>query len=654
MNTSPVASMGPNAHRDALLEQRCHFQQDIKRFHNRESLDPDANKQFQKTIIAYNNVMISIHQLDQSLCIDPIDKLPRELLGNILKDYVFDDSSRWYPHPVCKALLLTLVSKRWRNFVLSEPILWTLVLVFCDDKDVVSLFWLSMNLSGQLPVHVHIECCFDKWKEVGPCLFEHRERIAKVTWGYDISRHSHVGNRSRKDILGILAHMPPMPNLLEIRTSEWYDGEKIIDVFRSFPSLSRVHHVRFSRENLSERTGLRQIETTCTLYEVLKARDNLPNLETLIFRHDLVKGTEWSIEAETYLDTYQFLLKWKSLQYPRPDFPFSLLHRLPFLTTLQLMLNITNFVKTVAILHHLQYLKGLEIELWLFCNDYITEIASLSQSPSTSHNMSVDSLKLEIFMNGVQTSDIYDNYLIIYDILTNTLPNVKHMEIRSSTPHFMLFSLEKLRFSFLEDIYLVCWVGDIPPIQVRVPDQVRSLRVRSPGDIFPCLSNTSSIRSLTWTKRYSDAVSKLDLALWPSLEVLEAPCIWIHWNLERFHHIRSIILNECEKSLPKVVEVNANMLIKLLATELGSCPLLERIHFTQFPEWDLLFILLQRRNILNGPHMTPISYLSFPFEPPSFILNPLRQLLKGIYPDMPPLRELSLAGNVEIMLDREM
>jgi hypothetical protein len=652
METSPEVSLKSSADRSVLLQQRYHFQQDLKRFNNRGFHDTNRDMQLQRTIVAYNNVMASIHQLDQSLRVDPIDKLPRELLGNILKDYVFDGSSSWYPYAVCKALLLTLVSKRWRDFVLSEPILWTEVILLADLEDFEVYFWLSINLSGHLPLRIYVECCFDKWKETGPCLFEHRERIEKLNWGYYMTSHRCTDNK--KGILNILSLMPPMPNLLEIRPASRYYGEEIVDVFKSFPSLSCVHHVRFSQEHLSERTGLRQIETNCTLYEVVKAHGNLPKLETVIFEHGLKNDADWSVEADTYLDTHQFLLKWKSLQYPRPDFPFSLLHRLPFLTTLQLILKMTNFAKTVAILHRLRYLKRLEIEFWLFCDDHMIEITSLSQSPNTSHNISVDALKLEIFVNEFQTSEIHDKYLIIYDILTNTLPNVKYMEIRSSTPNFVLLSLEKLRFPFLEDIYLVCWVEDIPSIQVRVPDQVRSLRVRSPGDIFPCLSNTSSIRSLTWTKRYLNTVSKLDVALWPSLEVLEAPCIWVHWKLENLQHIRNIIFNKTEKAIPIAVEENANRLIKLLATELNSCPHLERIHFTQFPEWDLLIILLRRRNILNSPHVTPLSHISFPSEAPTFLVKPLRQLLKGMYPDLPPLHDLSLFGNVEIILDREM
>jgi hypothetical protein len=652
MNTSPVPSI--NAQRGALLEQRYQLQQDIKRFNNRESLDPDANKQFQKTIIAYNNVIASIHQLDQSLGVDPIDKLPHEILGNILKDYVFDGRPRSYPYPVCKALLLTLVSKRWRNFVLSEPMLWTTVMVLSNHEDFESFFWLSMELSGHLPLHVYVECCFDNWKVAGPCLFEHRERIEKLAWGHRMSSHSEtVHKKQALDVL--LVDMPPMPNLKELRTWPYIEERQdLVRVLRSFPSLTHVHDVTFYQENLSEKTKLKEIHTMCPLYDVLKSHGNFPNLETVVFRYGAPYGGSHSIAAETYLESHQFLLKWRSLECFDFDIPVSLLQRLPLLTTLQLVVEVMAFTSVMTILNSFRSMKRFDIEIIIPYDDTTTEIACLSQVLVTCQNRSIDTLRVEIRTRRSQPPEIDDKYLVIYDILTSILPNVKHLETRSGESRFSLLSLERLRFPLLEDIYISCWDTDIPSIQVRVPSQIRSLKVKCPGDILPCLSNTSSIRSLTWKKNYSDAVSKLDVTLWPSLEVLEARSNWIDWGLGSLQHLRSITFNECTKTLPKSVEENANRLIKLLATNPESYPSLERIHFTQFPEWDLLFILLRRRNVLNGPHVTPISYLSFPSKAPSFVVKHLRQLLKGMYPNLSPLRNFSLVANVEIILDRDM
>jgi hypothetical protein len=523
MDTSPEVSLGSNTNRSILLEQRCYFQQELKRCCDRGFYDKDANSQLQRTIFAYNNVMASIHQLDQSLGLDPIDKLPREILGNILKDYVFDDSPRSYPYPVCKALLLTLVSKRWCNFVLSEPMLWTTVMVFSDQEDFDSYFWLSMELSGHLHLHIYVECCFDNWKVVGPCLFEHRERIEKLNWGHRMGSHSKKHDHPRQALDVLLVGLPPMPNLRELET--WpniEEGQDLTMVLNRFPSLTHVHDVTFYQENLSEKTQLKEIHTMCPLYDVLKSHGNFPNLETVVFRYGAPYGGSHSIAAETYLETHQFLLKWKSLECFDFDIPISLLQRLPLLTNLQLVVEVVPFTSVMTILNSFRFMKRLDIEIILPYNDTTAEIACLSQVLVTCQNRSIDTLRVEIRSCRSQPPEIDDKYLVIYDILTSILPNVKHLETRSGEPRFPLLSLERLRFPLLEYIYMSCWNTDIPSIQVRVPSQIRSLKVKCPGDILPCLSDMSSVRSLTWKKNYSDAVTKLDVTLWPSLEVLEA------------------------------------------------------------------------------------------------------------------------------------
>ncbi|PVF94335.1 hypothetical protein CPB86DRAFT_713410 [Serendipita vermifera] len=97
-----------------------------------------------------------------------------------------------------------------------------------------------------------------------------------------------------------------------------------------------------------------------------------------------------------------------------------------------------------------------------------------------------------------------------------------------------------------------------------------------------------------------------------------------------------------------------SLLIYLLAIEPESCPCSDEIHFGNLPEWDLLLVFLKRRNVLNtNSHVSPISRVTFPIAPPPVVLRPLCQLLKGKWPDMPPLRDVSLAGNAEIIPDRE-
>jgi hypothetical protein len=251
------------------------------------------------------------------------------------------------------------------------------------------------------------------------------------------------------------------------------------------------------------------------------------------------------------------------------------------------------FMKVIDALRLLRFLKKLDIEVLLSYDEPAEDIACLSQVVETYQNPSVDTLMVEISRSSQEYSpEVYDKYFIIYDILTSILPRVQHLEIRSWDPRFTLLSLERVQFPLLEYVYVSCWNPHIPSIQVRVSSQIYNLKIKFVGDVMPCLSNTSSIRHFTWREIYSDAVSKLDVTLWPSLEVLEARAISINWNLGSLQNLRNVGFNECEKASPKRLEENGDVLVKLLATEPDSCPYLERIYFSQFPEWDLLFILL--------------------------------------------------------------
>jgi hypothetical protein len=651
------ASIELDAERSALLERRHHLQQDLKRIKIRTSYDQDENKRLQETIVAYNSVMDSIHGLDRSLRVDPMDKLPPELLGNILKECTSLDGDFYrYPFPVCKALILTLVSKRWRSFILSEPMFWDTIVLLRDFEDTETYFRLSISLSGRLPLHIHVGCCFSDWQLVVPCLSDHRERIKTLSLGHLWTAHRCT--REEQHILDILRQMPPMPGLrqLDVSMKISHTVNNLNIILRNFPLLTHLYGVCFCPENLSEKTELQEIHAVCHLYNILKANKNFQRLKVMKFVNPAGRwNVDYSREAEAYLENHQFLLPWTSLEFPRAALLIPLLHRLPMLTVLSVSVGIVTFTKAISIINRFQFLKKFDVELTLFYQDPTTEIACLSQLSGTSPNTSVDALKLEIIHRKEHPPEVHEKYLIICQILISIMPKVKNVELRSWSPYFLLRCLEDLQFPLLEGVHLICWDEIIPFTKVQLPGGVRRLRVRCPGDIIPCLSNTSSIRHLSWEKNGTPAVvNQLDVTYWSSLETLEAPCVQIRWNLGSLQNIRTIVFYKDTKYNHDIIEENANVLLKLLASEPEECPFLEKIHFTQCPEWDLLFILLQRRNILHAPHATPISNLVFHSKPPLLVQNLIRQLLKGRYPDMPPLRDLSLAGNAEIMLDREM
>lgn len=77
---------------------------------------------------------------------------------------------------------------------------------------------------------------------------------------------------------------------------------------------------------------------------------------------------------------------------------------------------------------------------------------------------------------------------------------------------------------------------------------------------------------------------------------------------------------------------------------LDAFPALERIESSRYPEWDILFLMLERRNFLPNKSATRISTLVFPVIPSLVIVQSLAELLRGRFSNRPSNYELSLDG----------
>jgi hypothetical protein len=83
-------------------------------------------------------------------------------------------------------------------------------------------------------------------------------------------------------------------------------------------------------------------------------------------------------------------------------------------------------------------------------------------------------------------------------------------------------------------------------------------------------------------------------------------------------------------------------------------PCLSEIKFRQSaPEWDMLFIMLERRNFLTNRRVSRISRVSLPFIPDG-LRAPLASLLRGLYTTRPPNKDLSFEGIIDLIFDKQM
>ncbi|PVF99139.1 hypothetical protein CPB86DRAFT_670478, partial [Serendipita vermifera] len=91
--------------------------------------------------------------------------------------------------------------------------------------------------------------------------------------------------------------------------------------------------------------------------------------------------------------------------------------------------------------------------------------------------------------------------------------------------------------------------------------------------------------------------------------------------------------------------------IRDVACRPDSYPSLEVIELDECPELDILMIMLERRNLLQGPGINKIKEISFRSPCSLGILKIISTLLGGKWVERPSNKDLSLAGNAEALLD---
>ncbi|KIM33844.1 hypothetical protein M408DRAFT_325427 [Serendipita vermifera MAFF 305830] len=82
-----------------------------------------------------------------------------------------------------------------------------------------------------------------------------------------------------------------------------------------------------------------------------------------------------------------------------------------------------------------------------------------------------------------------------------------------------------------------------------------------------------------------------------------------------------------------------------------ACPALHTLTFGLCPEWDILFITVERRNIFSHQDISKFRSITLPVSIPAALGDHVRNLLRGRRVKRPSNYDLSLVGNARIALD---
>ncbi|PVF92884.1 hypothetical protein CPB86DRAFT_663523, partial [Serendipita vermifera] len=129
----------------------------------------------------YNEVVETLHNLEVGPRVDPMDKLPIEIITYIMLE-VSAYKASWYTSRFVDSLIhLTMVSKRWRSFILSEPLLWNGISLD-NNADVCAITSMQLTLSKDLPLTFQVHLPFEQWNSIRSDIIKHRDRIETIVF----------------------------------------------------------------------------------------------------------------------------------------------------------------------------------------------------------------------------------------------------------------------------------------------------------------------------------------------------------------------------------------------------------------------------------------------------------------------------------------
>lgn len=164
---------------------------------------------------------------------DPLERLPVEIWENIVEESASSSNFSFLKDPTTRIeriLLLTSISAKWNQAILSTPKFWTTIEIRANIQDLEAKIHLSTVLSKDLPLSVHSEVGRhdEVWDRIRPYISPQGFRLRSITI------------RVRSDIDPISSLFNDLPMLEDF---QWHKFLPLTGV-KSFQFLRKANHIR--------------------------------------------------------------------------------------------------------------------------------------------------------------------------------------------------------------------------------------------------------------------------------------------------------------------------------------------------------------------------------------------------------------------------
>jgi hypothetical protein len=622
---------------------------------------------------SYNEVMDALRTRQIGSRTDPVARLPNEVFIAIILD-ISSSKKEWYTVKDIDVLVpFMMVSKRWHNFITSEPLLWNFIVL--DGNGHHGRVSRQLRLSAKLPLTLKFELRLDGWSHISQEVCKHRERIQTMVFTGSGSWDSEM------KFIKIAQDLKPLPNLRRLGEANRSNFNvfrcDIKRIFKLFPSIKELHNISLSSQDLEfvkDKLVFGEVPTYDSPSDFLPIAEKIPMLRKVVFMKVTDGQNIGDDDAEQFRSSSQ-QLGWTHLtcsrykSYP----PTSFLLCFPHLTSLTIHMNSSTLGNMIPIIHRFPSLSFFEAHVVLDLDDI------LSTSPTSLPNSKVRTIKIFILV-PYGFSSLDDNgereHLVrkcreIPEWILRAMPETNYLDIliRCGGLSVPLFSLKEF---FIGNEIIISFEDytSVPSTDMQLPWSVDTLSIDCNwSDICslssPSLKHLSILDDVYEDGDDSDSENRLspvvaleeqiDLRAWPSLETISLYKNWVQWGQYSLASLTSVTIWRSiqEVDRDKVVD-NVTCFVREIACRPESYPSLEDIHLGTYPEWDIFFIMLERRNLLSSPSIKRIKKLSLPSALPHKIYQIIGDLIRCKWSDRPSNRELSVSGNARTILDENM
>ncbi|PVF98454.1 hypothetical protein CPB86DRAFT_814676 [Serendipita vermifera] len=654
LNSSEIQEAATRIDEESLKMERTRVLDQIEHI---QRTGEDIRKLLQLWQI-YNGIMESLLEIDSKSRCDPILKFPPELLYDIMHQVVTIRRHAKYHIDSRKTLILASVSKRWRHFIFGMPSFWTFLDVNPQHPHYPAKATRSLTLSHDLPLHLSLTMPPRGWEDLLPTLIQNRKRIEEISIHGSPSSYSTC---STDVVTSALSQLFPLPKLIRIYIYPVISDRDglLVWLLERCKSLQELPLPFFTlKKPMLSFDSFHQLQKV-TIFLGLDAFMPLQNTMPMLTDVSL---TEYPLDRyhdssdmrsiETTTDNTS-PLKWQSLFCCRPDiqnFPKHV-QRMKNLSQLTLTADMGLLRALLSYLDQLTSLQRLLLRLEVFKAE--PEITF----PLTNARLNSNIKYLTIYAREVGFTvfpslhryQTWDSTMIS-EALLKAMPAIEEVQLNHSyvlgfTQFYDSDSLSNiqrwnLNLSFKEPLQRI----------YCLPLSTYSIRLQAPPVLWPHFTSpTARILNLAYAplplETADIAIPVLEPEKWPALDFLTTYTPHFIKADTDLVHLTQLELNINGKTSPEYSlfgNEDATRLCHGLASNPRRLPSLVALTLKGIPQWDILLLMLKRRNIATAKGISPIRSLRIIKNHPKELTGPVINLMKRKYESLPEFQDISV------------